>query len=70
MFLSLQVVEIGQEQAKLDWLLKKLPAMIDKGEVLVFANQIVRVDEITEKIKAIGHRQGLYVAHLCKTTAF
>lgn len=47
-----------QESAKLDWLIKKLPAMIDSGEVLVFANQIVRVEEITEKIKSIGHRQG------------
>ncbi len=53
---TLQVVEIVPEQGKLDWLLKKLPAMIDSGEVLVFANQIVRVEEVTEKIKAVGHR--------------
>lgn len=55
-----QVVHIVQEQAKLDWLLSQLPAMIDSGEVLVFANQIVRVEEVTERIKSIGHRSAPY----------
>lgn len=50
------MVEIVQEQAKLDWLMTRLPAMIDGGEVLVFANQIVRVEEVTGRIKSAGHR--------------
>ncbi len=44
------------EAKKVEWLLSRLPEMIDSGEVLVFANQIVRVEEVTEKIKALGHR--------------
>ena len=45
-----------QEQVKVDWILKRLPAMIDSGEVLIFANQIIRVEEVCEKIKSAGHR--------------
>jgi superfamily II DNA/RNA helicase len=52
----LQVVFIVPEPKKVDWLVSRLPDMIDSGEVLVFANQIVRVEEVTEKIKALGHR--------------
>ena len=51
-----QVVSIVPEAKKVEWLLTRLPEMIDSGEVLVFANQIVRVEEVTEKIKAMGHR--------------
>ena len=32
----MQVVEVVEEAKKLDWLLQKLPEMIDAGEVLVF----------------------------------
>lgn len=53
---SLQKVEVMQETAKLDWILSRLPAMIDSGEVLVFANQIVRVEEVTERLRSAGHR--------------
>jgi len=55
-YVGLQVVSIVPEAKKVEWLLSRLPEMIDSGEVLVFANQIVRVEEVTEKIKALGHR--------------
>ena len=61
----MQVVEVVQEQAKLEWLLSRLPAMIDSGEVLVFANQIVRVEEVAEKVKSAGHRSAPGLAMSC-----
>ena len=65
----MQVVEIVQESAKLDWLVQKLPAMIDNGEVLVFANMIARVEEIAVRIQSIGHRQSCYLPQWLATIA-
>ena len=50
------MVDIVEEHKKLDWLLARLPGWVDSGEVLVFANHIARVEEVTEKLKAAGHR--------------
>lgn len=49
-------MEIIEEKNKLSWLLGKLPAMVDEGEVLVFAGQISRVEEVVQRMKAAGHR--------------
>ena len=55
----------------MEWLLTRLPEMIDSGEVLVFANQIVRVEEVTEKIKALGHRYvACFQVHQCTQLNF
>lgn len=45
-----------EEAKKLDWLLARLPAFVDAGETLVFANQIAKVEEVAEKVKAAGFR--------------
>ena len=54
-----QVVEVVGEDAKLAWLLARLPAFIDAGDVLVFANQKARVDEIFAALQAAGVRHVL-----------
>eukprot|EP00884_Botryococcus_braunii_P014055 jgi/Botrbrau1/22650/Bobra.176_1s0072.1 len=51
-----QVVEVVEEAAKMEWLLSRLAGFIDQGDVLVFANQKARVDEINAKLQAKGFR--------------
>ena len=51
-----QVTAVVEEGSKLQWLTERLPGFIDQGDVLVFAAQKVRVDELTEKLKAGGFR--------------
>lgn len=50
------MAEVVEEAAKLQWLLDRLPGFVDQGDVLVFAGQKVRVDELTDKLKAGGFR--------------
>lgn len=42
------------DAAKMPWLQHRLPEFIDAGDVLVFANQKARVDEITRTLQAAG----------------
>ena len=49
-------MEIVPDSQKIQWLLQRLPDMIDIGEVLVFVNQIVHVEEVVQKIKDANHR--------------
>ncbi len=51
-----QVVEIVDEGAKLGWLTSRLADFIDQGDVLVFANQKVKVDEVNGKLQSAGVR--------------
>lgn len=38
------------------WLKVQLPAFIDAGDVLVFANQKARVDDVCQQLAAAGFR--------------
>ena len=46
------------EQDKLDWLLARLPGFIDEGDVLLFAGQRAKVDEVTAALTAAGFKAG------------
>ena len=50
----LQVVP--NDAAKMPWLKAKLPGFIDAGDVLVFANQKARVDNVCQELQAGGFR--------------
>ena len=54
-----QVVEVVEEASKHKWLTDRLQGFIDQGDVLVFAGQKARVDELTDKLKAGGFRWAL-----------
>ena len=45
-----------EDAGKFKWLTDHLPGFIDQGDVLVFAAQKVRVDELTDKLKGAGFR--------------
>lgn len=45
------------------WLAGKVQEFIDQGDVLVFANQKARVDELTAKLKAAGVRSVILPAY-------
>lgn len=50
-----QVVEVlATDMMKYLWLSNNLSALVDAGEVLIFANQKARVDEITSKLIESG----------------
>ena len=50
-----QSVEVMQSDAhKYAWLSQYLPSFVDAGEVLIFANQKQRVEDITDYIKQLG----------------
>lgn len=51
-----QLTDVVEEAAKLKWLTDRLPGFIDQGDALVFASQKLRVDDLTEKLKAAGFR--------------
>lgn len=52
-----QVVEVVYDVAhKQKWLLDRLQGFIDEGDVLVFANQKARVDELCAALQAAGAR--------------
>ncbi|XP_060963876.1 DEAD-box ATP-dependent RNA helicase 24 isoform X2 [Cannabis sativa] len=52
-----QVVQVIPSDAeKLPWLLEKLPAMIDAGDVLVFASKKATVDEIESQLALKGFK--------------
>ena len=38
------------------WLMSKINSFVDRGDVLVFANQKTRVDMLCDKLKAAGIR--------------
>lgn len=50
-----QVVEVlATDMMKYLWLSNNLSGLVDAGEVLIFANQKARVDEITSKLIESG----------------
>lgn len=52
-----QVVEVLYDAAhKQKWLLDRLQGFIDEGDVLIFANQKARVDELCAALQAAGAR--------------
>ncbi|KAK9828689.1 hypothetical protein WJX72_001532 [[Myrmecia] bisecta] len=52
-----QVVEVLDGDAtKTHWLTSRLQGFIDAGDVLVFANQKTRVDELTQTLQGLGIR--------------
>lgn len=52
-----QVAEVvAGDDAKLAWLLGRLPRFIDEGDVLVFANQKAKVEAVEAKLKEHGFR--------------
>eukprot|EP00210_Caulerpa_lentillifera_P006804 g6503.t1 len=52
-----QIVEVvASDMMKYLWLSNNLPTLVDAGEVLIFANQKSKVDEITSKLKEAGFR--------------
>lgn len=54
--MSTQVAEVVEDKAKLTWLTEHLPRFVDQGDVLVFASQKLRVDDLTNELKAGGFR--------------
>jgi len=53
--LRLQVVEVvAGDIPKEQWLMGHIAEFIDRGDVLVFANQKTRVDMLCDKLKAAG----------------
>ncbi len=53
--LKLQVVEVvAGDIPKEQWLMGHIAEFIDRGDVLVFANQKTRVDMLCDKLKAAG----------------
>ena len=54
---SVQVVEVvAGDVPKEQWLMGHIAEFIDRGDVLVFANQKTRVDMLCDKLKAAGIR--------------
>ena len=52
-----QVVEVvAGDIPKEQWLMGHIAEFIDRGDVLVFANQKTRVDMLCDKLKAAGIR--------------
>lgn len=52
-----QVVTITEsDTAKEQWLMSNMADFIDKGDVLVFANQKARVDIVSDKLKVAGYK--------------
>ena len=52
-----QVVEVvAGDVPKEQWLMGHIAEFIDKGDVLIFANQKTRVDMLCDKLKAAGIR--------------
>lgn len=52
-----QVVEVvAGDIPKEQWLMGHISEFIDRGDVLVFANQKTRVDMLCDKLKAAGIR--------------
>jgi ATP-dependent RNA helicase DDX42 len=55
LFLLLQVVEVLHDaSSKQQWLLGRLQQFVDDGDVLIFANQKARVDELSAALLAAG----------------
>ena len=54
---ALQVVDVvDNDYAKKVWLVSRLQALIDQGDVLIFASQKARVDQLCDQLKAAGLR--------------
>ena len=52
-----QVVEVLAGDVQKDqWLMSQINSFVDRGDVLVFANQKTRVDMLCDKLKAAGIR--------------
>ena len=55
--LPVQVVTITEsDPAKEQWLMNNVAEFIDKGDVLIFANQKARVDIVCNKLKVAGYK--------------
>ena len=53
----MQVVDVvDNDDAKNAWLMSRLQALIDQGDVLIFASQKTRVDQLCDQLKAAGIR--------------
>ena len=55
----MQVAEVVEEAAKLEWVASRLQGWIDQGDVLMFASRREQVDILTDKLKARGFRYTL-----------
>lgn len=52
-----QVVQIVDSDVEKElWLMANVAEFIDKGDVLIFANQKTRVDLVCDKLKAVGYK--------------
>ena len=47
---------VDNDDAKKEWLMSRLQALIDQGDVLIFASQKARVDQLCDHLKAAGIR--------------
>ena len=47
---------VNGDTEKEEWLMGRTHALIDQGDVLVFAGQKARVDDLCDKLKAAGVR--------------
>ena len=53
--MCMQVVEVVEgPDAKLRWLLSRISGFVDQGDVLVFANQKAKVEEVLQQLQAAG----------------
>lgn len=53
---AVQVAEVVEESAKLEWVASRLQGWIDQGDVLMFASRREQVDILTDKLKARSFR--------------
>ena len=61
-----QVVEVvAGDVPKDQWLMGHIHEFIDRGDVLVFANQKTRVDMLCDKLKAAGVRYACLSLCVC-----
>ncbi len=56
---------VPNDAAKMPWLKAQLPTFVDAGDVLVFANQKARVEEVCQQLSAAGFRCGLLETLVC-----
>ncbi len=59
---------LADDNAKLAWLLRTIETFIDDGEVLVFANQKAKVDELTRALVAGGVKAAALHGDLSQAT--
>lgn len=66
----MQAVEVVADEAgRLAWLSAHLPACIDHGDVLLFASQKAKVDELTARLKTQGCRSAAHSPERASSSA-